>query len=104
MLKEIHEQPEVIKSTQKNYVKEFFNDFESKFKNLILNKKIIFVGCGTAYHACLVGEYYFNKYTNIDTSSELASELRYKKIYKDEKILFIFISLSGDTMDTLMAL
>ena len=104
MLKEIHEQPEVIKTTQKNYVKEFFNDFESKFKNLILNKKIIFVGCGTAYHACLVGEYYFNKYTNIDTSSELASELRYKKINKDEKILFIFISQSGETMDTLMAL
>ena len=89
MLKEIHEQPEVIKTTQKNYLQEFFNDFESKFKNLILNKKIIFVGCGTAYHACLVGEYYFNKYTNIDTSSELASELRYKKINKDEKILVI---------------
>ena len=104
MLKEIHEQPEVIKATQKNYLQEFFNDFESKFKNLILNKKIIFVGCGTAYHACLVGEYYFNKYTNIDTSSELASELRYKKINKDEKILFIFISQSGETMDTLMAL
>ena len=104
MLKEIHEQPEVIKTTQKNYLQEFFNDFESKFKNLILNKKIIFVGCGTAYHACLVGEYYFNKYTNIDTSSELASELRYKKINKDEKILFIFISQSGETMDTLMAL
>ncbi len=104
MLKEIHEQPEVIKNTQKNYVQEFFNDFESKFKNLILNKKIIFVGCGTAYHACLVGEYYFNKYTNIDASSELASELRYKKINKYEKILFIFISQSGETMDTLMAL
>ena len=104
MLKEIHEQPDVLKTTQKNYSEEFFHDFESKYKNLFLNKKVIFVGCGTAYHACLVGEYYFNKFTNLDTSSELASELRYKKINKEDKILFIFISQSGETMDTLMAL
>ena len=103
MLKEIYEQPDVLKNTLENYSQEFFLDFESKFKNLF-NKKIVFVGCGTAYHACLIGEYYFNKYTNLDTSSELASELRYKKINQDKKILFIFISQSGETMDTLMAL
>ena len=62
------------------------------------------MGCGTAYHACMIGEYYFNKFTNLDVSSELASELRYKNISNNNKTLYIFISQSGETMDTLMAL
>ena len=52
----------------------------------------------------MVGEYYFNHFTNKEVSTELASELRYKKINKNKQILFIFISQSGETMDTLMAL
>jgi glucosamine--fructose-6-phosphate aminotransferase (isomerizing) len=52
----------------------------------------------------MVGEYFFNHFTNIEVSTELASELRYKKINKNKKILYIFISQSGETMDTLMAL
>ena len=104
MLKEIHEQPIVLKETQKIYSDEFFIDFKSKFKSIFQVDKIVLVGCGTAYHACMVGEYYFNEYTTLDVSSELASELRYKKLNKKKKYLYIFISQSGETMDTLMAL
>ena len=104
MLKEIHEQPEVLKKTQENYRNEFFLDFQNKFKDLFNVDQIIFVGCGTAYHACLIGEYYFNNFTNLNTSCELASEIRYKKLNKKNKNLYVFVSQSGETMDTLMAL
>ena len=104
MLKEIHEQPKVLKDTQLIYGSEFFIDFKAKFENLFNVDKLVLVGCGTAYHACMIGEYYFNKFTNLDVSSELASELRYKNISSHNKTLYIFISQSGETMDTLMAL
>ena len=104
MLKEIHEQPKVLKDTQLIYGSEFFIDFKDKFENLFNVDKLVLVGCGTAYHACMIGEYYFNKFTNLDVSSELASELRYKNISNNNKTLYIFISQSGETMDTLMAL
>ena len=104
MLKEIHEQPKVLKDTQLIYGSEFFIDFKAKFENLFNVDKLVLVGCGTAYHACMIGEYYFNKFTNLDVSSELASELRYKNISNNNKTLYIFISQSGETLDTLMAL
>ena len=103
MLKEIHEQPNVLKDTQQRYDKEYFLDFDTKFSDLVNSDKIILVGCGTAYHAAMIGEYYFNKLTSCDVSCEHASELRYKKL-PNKKCLFIFISQSGETMDTLMAL
>ena len=104
MLKEIHEQPKVLKDTQLIYGSEFFIDFKAKFQKLFTVDKLVLVGCGTAYHACMIGEYYFNKFSNLDVSSELASELRYKNISSNKKTLYIFISQSGETMDTLMAL
>ncbi len=104
MLKEIHEQPKVLKDTQQKYNSEFFVDFKIKFQKLFDVDKLVLVGCGTAFHACMIGEYYFNKFTNLDVSSELASELRYKNINSKQKTLYIFISQSGETMDTLMAL
>ncbi|MDG2166227.1 MAG: glutamine--fructose-6-phosphate transaminase (isomerizing) [Alphaproteobacteria bacterium] len=103
MLKEIHEQPRVLKDTQAKYDNEYFIDFETKFTDLLNSHKIILVGCGTAYHAAMIGEYYFNKLTSCDVSCEHASELRYKNLPK-KKCLFIFISQSGETMDTLMSL
>ena len=103
MLKEIHEQPSVLQDTQKKYDDEYFIDFNSKFNDLVNSNKIVLVGCGTAYHAAMIGEYYFNKLTSCDVSSEHASELRYKKL-PNKKCIFIFISQSGETMDTLMAL
>ncbi|MAV83077.1 MAG: glutamine--fructose-6-phosphate transaminase (isomerizing) [Pelagibacteraceae bacterium] len=106
MIKEIHEQPIVLKNTQKYYDKDYFVDFRDKLKDLLQeSNSFVFVGCGTAYHACLTAKYYFEKFTSINVSCEYASELRYKNINnKNSKAIYIFISQSGETMDTLMAL
>ena len=105
MIKEIHEQPHVIKKTQKYYDADYFLDFRNKLKDLTNNlDSFVFVGCGTAYHACLVAKYYFEQFTDIDVSCEYASELRYKNISTKKNSIYVFISQSGETMDTLMAL
>ena len=105
MIKEIHEQPHVIKKTQKYYDADYFLDFRNKLKDLTNNlDSFVFVGCGTAYHACLVAKYYFEQFTDIDVSCEYASELRYKNILTKKNSIYVFISQSGETMDTLMAL
>ena len=105
MIKEIHEQPHVIKKTQKYYDADYFLDFRNKLKDITNElESFVFVGCGTAYHACLVAKYYFEKFTDIDVSCEYASELRYKNISTKKKSIYVFISQSGETMDTLMAL
>ena len=65
MLKEIHEQPGVLKSTQSKYTAEYFVDFKTKFRHLFEVDKIVLVGCGTAYHASMVGEYYFNHHKHL---------------------------------------
>lgn len=94
MLKEIYEQPEVIKNTINSLN---INDLPD------LNKynKIHIVGCGSAYHAGLVGKYLIEKYCNIEVTAEIASEYRYKKCFYDKNTLVIFISQSGETADTL---
>jgi len=105
MIKEIHEQPQVIKKTQKYYDADYFLDFRIKLKDLTNDlDSFVFVGCGTAYHACLVAKYYFEQFTDIDVSCEYASELRYKNISTKKNSIYVFISQSGETMDTLMAL
>ena len=105
MIKEIHEQPQVIKKTQKYYDADYFLDFRNKLKDLTNDlDSFVFVGCGTAYHACLVAKYYFEQFTDIDVSCEYASELRYKNISAKKNSIYVFISQSGETMDTLMAL
>jgi glucosamine--fructose-6-phosphate aminotransferase (isomerizing) len=105
MIKEIHEQPHVIKKTQKYYDADYFLDFRNKLKDLTNDlDSFVFVGCGTAYHACLVAKYYFEQFTDIDVSCEYASELRYKNISTKKNSIYVFISQSGETMDTLMAL
>ena len=103
MIKEIFEVPSLISNVYKFYVnnKELIFDF----KNL-LNKsnKIMFVGCGTAYHSALMGEKFFNKYLNIPVSCHIASEFVYDNLKIDEKTICIFISQSGETADTISAL
>ena len=105
MIKEIHEQPHVIKKTKKYYDADYFLDFRNKLKDITNDlDSFVFVGCGTAYHACLVAKYYFEQFTDIDVSCEYASELRYKNILTKKNSIYVFISQSGETMDTLMAL
>ena len=107
MLKEIEEQPSVIEKTLDVYINyEGKVDFKSSLKKLNLEKiqEIYIVACGTAYHAGLQGAYFFKKISGIKTEVDIASEFRYSDPFINEKSLVIFISQSGETLDTLMAM
>lgn len=107
MLKEIEEQPNVIEKTLDVYMNHYGKvDFDSSLKNLDLSKikEIYIVACGTAYHAGLQGAYFFKKISGIKTDVDIASEFRYSDPLIDENSLAIFISQSGETLDTLMAM
>ncbi len=99
--KEIHSQSAVIK----NILAQYFSDnqilLELEFKKY---DKIVISACGTAYHAGLVGKYYFENIADIPVTVELASEFNYKKVFVNDKTLFIAISQSGETRDTLNAM
>ena len=62
------------------------------------------IGCGTAYHSCAIAKYWFEELTNIPIEIDIASEFRYRKIKFNKKNLYIFVSQSGETADTLAAL
>ncbi|GKT31198.1 Glucosamine-fructose-6-phosphate aminotransferase, isomerising like protein, partial [Aduncisulcus paluster] len=66
--------------------------------------KIYIVACGTAYHAGLVGKYAIEKLANIPVEVDIASEFRYRDPFIDDKTLFIAVSQSGETLDTLQSL
>lgn len=109
MLKEIYEQPQSIlnsmlgrMSVEKGMVKMGgIDEFEHKFLNA---KRIIFVACGTSWHAGLVGEYLFEDLARVPVEVEYASEFRYRNPIIDENDIVIAISQSGETADTLAAL
>ncbi|WP_027625140.1 glutamine--fructose-6-phosphate transaminase (isomerizing) [Clostridium lundense] len=108
MLKEIHEQPKVIKDTMTSRVmmgKPITLDDIKITKEQIENiNKIYIVACGTAYHAGVVGKYVIEKLARIPVEVDIASEFRYRNPIIDEKTLMIVISQSGETADTLAAL
>lgn len=109
MLKEIHEQPRSIKdcfrgrlNVNKGWVGlGGIKDYEQQ---LATAKRIIFVACGTSWHAALVGEYLFEDLTRIPVEVEYASEFRYRNPIIGEGDIVIAISQSGETADTLAAL
>ena len=109
MLKEIYEQPSVIKDTyrgrllaKKGIVKlGGLEDYISKFTNA---DRIIIVACGTSWHAGLVAEYIFEDLARIPVEVEYASEFRYRNPIITEKDVVIAISQSGETADTLAAI
>jgi len=106
MSKEINEQNLTIKTCVKEYVDHLRQDinlynFPVDPKEI---KKIILVGCGTAYHSCIAAKYWFEEFTRIPIEIDVASEFRYRRIYFDEKNLYIFVSQSGETADTFAAL
>ena len=92
MLKEINEQPDVIKKTS-----------DINIPDLSKYKRISIVACGSAMHAGLIGKNLIEKYGNIPVDVEIASEFRYKKLFLDKDTLVIAISQSGETADTLEA-
>ena len=103
MLKEIHEQPEVIKNTISPFLEDGINSLLDKMPDFSKYNKIIIVACGSAMHAGLVGKNKIEELANIPVEVEIASEFRYKKLFIDENSLVIAISQSGETADTLAA-
>jgi len=65
---------------------------------------ITLIGCGTAYHSCLMAKYWFEELTSLDVSVDIASEFRYRKNRFKKDSLYIFVSQSGETADTYAAL
>lgn len=109
MLKEIFEQPKVVKD---NLAKRFSEDGKSiELDGIKLGKaeleninQIYIVACGTAYYAGLIGKYLLERIVRIPVNSDVASEFRYKDPLIDEHTLVIVISQSGETADTHSAL
>ncbi len=106
MSKEIFEQPLTAKNCINEYVdslKKDINIYNFPIEPTKINK-IILIGCGTAYHSCLVAKYWFEELTTIDVVIDIASEFRYRKLRFEPNNLYVFVSQSGETADTAAAL
>ena len=106
MAKEIEEQPTTIKTGIKEYVDNVNKDiniFNFPWKIEEINS-ITLIGCGTAYHSCLMAKYWFEELTNLDVNIDIASEFRYRKNRFKKDTLYVFVSQSGETADTYAAL
>ena len=106
MLKEIHEQPTVIGETLKSFIDPHnrnivFPKMDFDFTNI---KKLSIVACGTSSYAAMVAKNWFEKYSNIPTEVDIASEYRYRSHAHTDNEAVIVISQSGETADTLAAL
>ena len=106
MQKEIFEQASTVKSCINEFVDNLRDEinifnFPWELKSI---ESIILIGCGTAYHACMMAKYWLEELTSIDVSIDIASEFRYKKNKFKKNNLYIFISQSGETADTFAAL
>lgn len=108
MMKEIHEQPKAIKDTlsprlnENGFIEiEEFNLTKEDIENF---DKVMVVACGTAYHAGLIGKFALEKFAKIPVEVDVASEFRYRDPFVTDKTLFIAVSQSGETADTLAAL
>ena len=106
MSKEIFEQPITVKNCINEYIdnlKKDINIYNFPISPEKINK-IVLIGCGTAYHSCLIAKYWFEELTTIDVVIDIASEFRYRKLRFEPENLYIFVSQSGETADTAAAL
>lgn len=104
LLKEIHEEPAVIKKTIHHYLQQSLLDLNETMPDLSSYKRFIFIGCGSAMHAGMIGCRLAGRYARILCSAELASEFRYSDPILSQDTLCIFVSQSGETADTLAAM
>jgi glucosamine--fructose-6-phosphate aminotransferase (isomerizing) len=109
MLKEIFEQPKTIEDTFRGRIKPDRSDIVlggllDVFPKILKARRIIIIGCGTSWHAALVGEYLIEEYARIPVEVEYASEFRYRNPILNNEDIVIAISQSGETADTLAAL
>ena len=107
MLKEIYEQPEAIQQTisqalNSDHLREdFLESAENDFKNI---QQVQIIACGTSYHAGMIAKYWFEQIIGLSCQVEIASEFRYRSPVIIANTLYICISQSGETADTLAAL
>ncbi|MDA9629522.1 glutamine--fructose-6-phosphate transaminase (isomerizing) [Candidatus Pelagibacter sp.] len=106
MAKEIEEQPATLKTGIKEYVDNIKNEiniynFPWKIDEI---KSVTLIGCGTAYHSCLMAKYWFEELTSLDVNIDIASEFRYRKNRFKNDTMYVFVSQSGETADTYAAL
>ena len=106
MAKEIEEQPTTLKNGIKEYLDTSNNDinifnFPWKINEI---STITLIGCGTAYHSCLMAKYWFEELTTLNVNVDIASEFRYRKNRFKKDTLYVFVSQSGETADTYAAL
>ena len=106
MAKEIEEQPTTLKNCIKEYIDNINNEINIYNFPWDLKKisSITLVGCGTAYHSCVMAKYWFEELSSLDVTIDIASEFRYRKNRFKKDILYVFVSQSGETADTYAAL
>lgn len=108
MLKEIHEQPDAINNTLEGRITEsdvVIETFGAGSNDILAGvENVQIVACGTSYHAGLVARYWFEEVAGVPCQVEIASEFRYRKSVVARNALFVTISQSGETADTLAAL
>ena len=106
MAKEIEEQPTTLKNGIKEYLDNSNNDiniYNFPWKTNEIST-ITLIGCGTAYHSCLMAKYWFEELTSLDVNVDIASEFRYRKNRFKKETLYVLVSQSGETADTYAAL
>lgn len=104
MIKEINDEPIVFDNMFKQFDADNIDDLKKSMPDFSKYKKINIIGCGSAYHAGLLGKSLIEEYADVLVNVEIASEYRYKKTFSDNDTLTILISQSGETADTLAAL
>ncbi len=109
MLKEIHEQPQSLQNTMRGRVQQGRDDvilggLSNLERELSRCRRVLLFGCGTAWHAALIGEYLLEHVAGLPADVEYASELRYRNPIIEDGTLALAISQSGETADTLAAL
>jgi len=109
MLKEIFEQPQVIRDTLQGRIsfdtgKVFFDEVGLPPEKMKKAKKVVVIACGTSFHAGLLGKYFIESLAGIPVDVEYASEYRYSDFILDRETLVVVISQSGETADSLAAL
>ena len=106
MAKEIEEQPTTLKNGINEYIDKLNNDiniYNFPWKKDEISS-VTLIGCGTAYHSCLMAKYWFEQLTSLDVNVDIASEFRYRKNRFKKETLYVFVSQSGETADTYAAL
>lgn len=109
MLKEIFEQPQVVRDTLKGRIsldtgKAWLDEIGLEPQSLAAIKRVVIIACGTSYHAGLVGKCFIESLAKVPVDVEYASEYRYSDNILDKKSLVIVVSQSGETADSLAAL